>query len=661
MSLPAFKSPLALGLRRLPRASALLIAVCLCVLLILSYPTAHSGFRVVQPHHNDGVQGAELDGSHDNVEPYRQQASGTPSPPVQDHVAEGISQPDPPHDELKPPPPPPHSELPFHDGPQQPNSPPPSAHDESPTLGDPQQPKSEQAAAGDGTSTGQEPPRPLDADQPSSPPPLHHEEQPPLDEPGTPTGDLNASPKGPDRDRRFVLVIPATSPSPDLCKTIVTALALGYPSPVIVNWGLDFHTVTKWEGGQNLPKLPGFVKYLDAVMHPDAHPDERLGDEDIVLMVDAYDVWFQLPAEVLLRRYHAINERADARLNQQWGREEPNPMKQTVIAASGKHCHPQPDSGSDTHCERMPQSPLRSDLYGPGTEKNATKFRDHRPRFINGGLYMGPARDIRRLFRRALQKMEAGIGQGVRLFSEQGIPGEVLGEQEVWRQWRRSRGGAIEDDDAQTLMDRDFEYHFGLDYKQELSVQTFWTDTADGSFDGAFVSLNNQTAVRQYSEALGIRPVRLRGVPADVGSAHNPLNGLVESPDWGEMSLYADFFTESVPVIVHHNGFKERRTSWWDRPWLHRFLRPLLARQLAVDGAPRGPVAVVDVRGETTRYLAPMAENADRRPRLMADSAEAPLAKMALQDVCRYPDEMSREPGHHWWDEVFGDAEGPFE
>lgn len=460
------------------------------------------------------------------------------------------------------------------------------------------------------------------------------------------------------RDRRFALVIPATSPSPDLCKTIVTALALGYPSPIIINWGVDYHAITKWEGGQNLPKIPGFVKYLDAAMHPEAHPDEKLEEDDIVLMVDAYDVWFQLPADILLRRYHEINKRANIRLQQQWDRDEPVPMRQTIIAASGKNCHPQPNSGSNMHCERLPDSPLRADLYGPDTEKDPTKHRDHRPKYINGGVYIGPAGDMRRLFRRAAQKMDAGLSQGVHLFSEQGIPGEVLGEQEVWRQWRRAKKEVIHDNDAKSLMDRDFEYHFGLDYNQELSIQTYWTDTDHGLFDGAFVLLNNQSVIDAYSEALGISPVRLKGVPEDIKSARNPLADVIESPNWGEMELYADFFTESVPAIVHHNGFKERRTSWWDKPWFHQHLRKLLAIHLA-PRKPEVPLATVEIEGGGVKYWAAAAEKLDRRPRLMGDSAQAPLKKIGFQDVCQYLDDSLRQSGDHWWDEVFRDAGGP--
>lgn len=458
------------------------------------------------------------------------------------------------------------------------------------------------------------------------------------------------------RDRRFALVIPATSASPDLCKTIMTALALGYPSPVIINWNTDYHAITKWSGGRNLPKIPGFVKYLDAVLRHDADPTEKLRDDDLVLMVDAYDVWFQLPAEILLRRYHDINKEANLRLRRQWPGKNPMLMHQTIIAASGKNCHPQPESGSNLHCDRIPDSPLRADLYGAETEKNETKHRDHRPKYINGGVYIGPAGDMRRLFRRALEKMESGIGQGVHLFSEQGIPGEVLGEQEIWRQWRRDAD--VPNDSAMALMNRDFEYHFGLDYNQTLSIQTFWTNTDNGLFDGAFVTLDNQTAIKNHSESLGISPVRLKGVPDDIKKAQNPLDGVIGEPNWGNMSLYADFFTEAVPAILHHNGFKERRTAWWDKPWFHQRLRQLLRIRLTpID--PATPLATVEVSGGSVKYFAPLSESSDRKPRRMADTASKRFPKMEFQEVCHYPKEVPNGPGMHWWDEVFRDGKGP--
>ncbi|KAJ4247838.1 hypothetical protein NW762_013047 [Fusarium torreyae] len=468
-----------------------------------------------------------------------------------------------------------------------------------------------------------------------------------------------------DKDRRFAFVIPSTSPNPELCKTIVSAMALGYPSPVIINWGLNHSDITKWHSGRNLPKIPGFVKYLDAVMHPDAHPSERLEEDDIVLLVDAYDVWFQLPPQVLLSRYHKINEEANERLRKQWKRKEPMPMKQTVIAASGKRCTPDgPDAGVNLRCDNWPMSPLRKDLYGPKTEKKARKYRTHRPRYINGGVYMGPAGDIRRLFRRAMEKMDTGIGHGFHWKSEQAIPGEVMGEQETWRKWRRKH--AVSDPDLGNLIGRDFEYHFGVDYAQGISVQTWWTRNPGGHFDGDFVTLNNQSDINRHSKALGISPVRLKGLPKDMRSLSNPLAAIEEEADWGDMPLYADFFTESVPVILHHNGWKARRQTIWHKPWYHKRLRELLSAQLTTNEAVK---LMADVHTEDGRikYWGASAEATDRNPRRMNDTATERLPSMEFKELCRYPGSVSlsaplsnsRIGRHHWYEEVFRDREGP--
>jgi hypothetical protein len=474
------------------------------------------------------------------------------------------------------------------------------------------------------------------------------------------------------KEQRFVVVIPVTEGSPELCKTIMTALALGYPAPIIVNWGVDYHTVSKWTGGRNLPKIPGFLNYLDGVMHPEAHPSERLGEDDLVLMVDAFDVWFQLPAETMLRRYHEINRQANERLCAQWDGDGPMPMKQTIIAGSGKNCHPRAlSSGSNLHCDELPESPLRPDLYGPLTEKNRTQAWHNRPRYINGGLYMGPAGDMRRLFRRATEKMQKGIGQGVHLFSEQGIPGEVLGEQEVWRAWRRNHSDSdvmqpAGDDNAEGLMERDLEYHFGLDYAQELSAQTFWTDQdlERGLFDGGFVTFDNQSAIDASSAALNMTPPRLTQIPDDVLSATNPLMdvlGRKQAPSWRKMAVYADYYLANVPVILHHNGFKDRRVAWWDRPWFHGYLRQLVTLRL-VPRQPPVPLGTAENGAGVTRYWAPSAERLNRRPRMMKEDARERLPSFGFQDLCHFPGEtLDGTPQPHWWEEVFRDAGGPFE
>ncbi|RGP76855.1 hypothetical protein FLONG3_4938 [Fusarium longipes] len=468
-----------------------------------------------------------------------------------------------------------------------------------------------------------------------------------------------------DRDRRFAFVVPANNPSPELCKTIISGLALGYPSPIIINWGVDHRPLTHWAGGRNLPKVPGFVAYLEAAMHPDAHPSERLEEDDIVLLVDAYDVWFQLPAQVMLERYHKINKEANERLQKEWNKHHrgPMPMRQTIIAASGKRCDEKlTKMGTRMQCDLWPESPLRDDLYGPDTDKDKVHWMNHRPRWINGGLYIGPAGDLRRLFRRALFTLQTGIGKGIKMRSEQSLNAEVIAEQEVYREWQRSN--YIPEPNAAAMMSDKLEYSIGLDYAQELSVQTQWAQDRKGRDQGAFITLGNQASIDKHSENLGISPVRLHGLPDDIKSAPNPLAEIQPGANWTDMRLYADFFTESVPAVLHHNGvgsLKKHRSTWWDRPWYYHHLRQLLQIRMKKVGESGEPLATVRTEEGRIRYWAASAESSNKLPRKMKKTVKHQLPNMEFDDICRHRHKTPGEPNQEWWEEVFRDDGGSWE
>ncbi|KAF5540842.1 hypothetical protein FMEXI_8339 [Fusarium mexicanum] len=468
-----------------------------------------------------------------------------------------------------------------------------------------------------------------------------------------------------DQDRRFALIVPSTNPSPNLCRTVFSAMALGYPSPVIINWGLNYRDISHWRLGKNLPKIVGFVNYLDSVMHPSAAAEEKLFDDDIVLMVDAYDVWFQLPAQVLLSRYHEINRRANERLRKQWKRKDiPMPMKQTIVAASQRKCYPEDPVkfGVDMKCDRWPEPPLREDLYGPETEKNATFWHNNRPRWINGGMYMGPAGDMRRLFRRAKQNIETMVAEAFPIRSEQGMIGELLGAQEVWRELQRQNHVSV---DVEDFVGENFEFHIGLDYAQDISAQAFATEIRpeDDLFDGDFVVLSDQASIEKNSEVRGISPVRVEGIPDDLKSVQSPLVEHGKAVDWSDMRLYTDFFLTTVPAILHHNKFKERRETWWDRPWYHQKLRGLVKSAL-LPRKGNEPLATVQLEGSKVRYWAASAEKKDRYPRMGKLNANLTVysrfPSMEPKEMCRFG--RRKPPGSKatWEEEVFRDGGGAF-
>ncbi|KAF5696509.1 hypothetical protein FMUND_15674, partial [Fusarium mundagurra] len=83
--------------------------------------------------------------------------------------------------------------------------------------------------------------------------------------------------KLPSKDRRLSIVLPANNPDHDLCKVITSALALGYPAPVIVNWGKTYNKSKGWKGGSHLAKITGTLEYLDSVSNLDTPEESTVG------------------------------------------------------------------------------------------------------------------------------------------------------------------------------------------------------------------------------------------------------------------------------------------------------------------------------------------------------------------------------------------------
>lgn len=306
------------------------------------------------------------------------------------------------------------------------------------------------------------------------------------------------------------------------------------------------------------------MEYLDKVTNDDANEGDKLGNNDLVLMVDAYDVWFQLPPDTLLQRHYQSNHGANARLAEQWPYSSKIPMKQTIIAAAQKRCFPTIESGSNLYCDDLPESNLPADLYGDPTDTDSEKkyYHNVRPRYLNSGSFMGPVGDMRHYLRRVKQRMERVIAEDLGFEGDQGIFGEIFGEQELWRKWRREQA-ELSSSDATTskrrgsaLWQRDFEFHVGLDYSQQLFLPTVYAE-----HDGHFVPLSNRSFIQTQSSKMGIDPVRLDGVPDDIRRSTNDLRkvlppSVAKGFDWEQLPVYADFYTTAIPAVLHHNAWK---------------------------------------------------------------------------------------------------------
>ena len=475
-------------------------------------------------------------------------------------------------------------------------------------------------------------------------------------------------------DKKLAIILPVDSSSPDLCKVISSAVALGYPAPVLVNWKKDFHTDKEGIGPSHLGKITGTLDYLEWATNEDggATADQRLADSDIVLMMDAHDVWLQLPPNLLLERYLKTLQQSKARMKAEQGFWDAQLLDNSIIVSAQKGCVAPRDTFANLHCDIVPESILPDDVYGTLTDVQTFSWATTRPKFLNSGTIMGPAGDLKKYFRRAKTKLDKRLGalsSGDELGGDQGIFAEIYGEQEIWR--RRIRQTYQTGDLERRLSDtavsagNKFEYHIALDYAQDL-----FYPTCNSEDDGYFVTLDDAGGIEETSSRHGVSPARVRGVPADLNESQNPLEVLGEGThgvlDWGAMSVYADFWTTAVPVAVHHNawknGLKERRSTWWDKLWFFPYLRLLLERQIEL--AKKGlPLATFRADDEGTLSFWPYDGGQERRqPMLFGQKVGGgswDLHGASWDEVCRR-DDVAEEAEFPWHDEVFRDGLGPF-
>lgn len=469
-------------------------------------------------------------------------------------------------------------------------------------------------------------------------------------------------------ERRLVIILPAQSPSHNLCKVIASAVALGYPAPVIVNWASWKETdATDESSRSHLTKISGVLDYLEWATSVDAHGRSKLDEDDLVLMLDAYDVWLQLPPEVLVRRYFAANQRADDALAVNHAHlADVDLPRQTIIASAQKRCYAPQSKMTHLHCGELPQSTLPANVFGFWTDSTFFNYQYARPRYLNSGSFMGPAGDLRRYFQRVNDRMEEYLAQSPtseQLSGDQGTFAEIFGEQEVWRNGLDAKGAA-ERTQKRTSSANELEYHVGLDHLQELFYPTCYSEHG-----GSFLRLQDSESVRHESKEAGISPPRIQELPVDIASATGPLTSLrggsAQSQTWDSVPLYADLWTSSIPVAVHHNawrnGLKTRLETWWDRTWYFPYLRELLNRHMTLNGTSTGSIAKVRASGvNQTLTLWPYRAEAEPCAALLFAKNETGTQRLepaGWDTVCESRNAFV-ESGRHWYDEVFRDGKG---
>ena len=99
-------------------------------------------------------------------------------------------------------------------------------------------------------------------------------------------------------------IVPATSSNKNLCQRLLSAAVLDYPEPFFIDWGAAEDETSYI---QHLAKVEKILDYLK--------PLPLAAADDLALVVDGYEVWLQLPPDVLIKRYYTVNDSAGRRLH----------------------------------------------------------------------------------------------------------------------------------------------------------------------------------------------------------------------------------------------------------------------------------------------------------------------------------------------------------
>lgn len=324
--------------------------------------------------------------------------------------------------------------------------------------------------------------------------------------------------------------------------------------------------------------------------------------------------------EVLIERYHSVNEAANKRLLQRLGSAvDAEDLKQTIIFGSGKRCAP--NQVQTIGCYPVPDSPLPHDVYGNATDSSLGRnlWYSLRQRWLNSGFIMGPKRDLRALFQRAAEKaketqrnMEFDDGSHGSDYmyhgSDQALFAVIFGEQEFQREVMRRRHYSVKDkirgragkpepnhiyntliDDplnpkfphqpAEPKEGKPDEFGIGLDYFSDFIQQT-----VNSEEDSKYIVYRDDIheQVSQNRETFDC-PSRVTGqLPDDILHGGQPFADIKtdqqgsKADDWTQLALYTNICLNKIPIMIHHNGDKSAREHQWETMWVQRHARSVV-------------------------------------------------------------------------------------
>lgn len=407
------------------------------------------------------------------------------------------------------------------------------------------------------------------------------------------------------------LIIRGSEKTVSLCRTVSSALLLNYPQPVVAHLEKQPNI-----GKGTLPRRTNAILAINTYLTETTD----MKDDDVVMIVDSSDSWFQLPPDVILRRFHNILRENNRRLRRKYGYVQvdngqsdgvPKFMQkfsQRILFGASKFCWP--IRQNDPACLAVPFSTLPPDVYGPYTDISR-KLTTNRPRWLNSGTLIGLAGDVHLLYSHLA---EVSRKSDV-LVDEWRLLEQTFGEQEYVRELDRQTttpswlvrlgeiAGIIDKPDiSQATMKvvpgKRYDYGIGLDYKSQL-----FFSIAHSQGDIEWVRYDNLTQMT-HAQVMHFVPRETRiNLPLDVADSANPFAPRPQSTlpkpvtppfnstwdtlpnfqhnSWRTIPLVTNVHSASVPALLQMNGVDTvRNPFWWGMMWYPPFSRSLLRNRM---------------------------------------------------------------------------------
>lgn len=396
---------------------------------------------------------------------------------------------------------------------------------------------------------------------------------------------------------KFHLLIPSTGPHFRVCRAIASATMMGYPVPVLNGW--------KQEGDldaskSHLAKVRTTLNYLNGL------PDSA--DEDLVLMIDGFDVTFQIPLDILIERYFAVNRAANAKIAARFGVDSTETLigddtpRQTILFGPEKVCYPV--QMERVGCWAIPHDvDIPNGAFGPSDGDWAHNI----PLWLNSGTIIGPVRDMRRMFEATLERIEKLYDPGDEWRdSDQKYMSDVWGVQEYSRSIKELElyfHGDVYPTDVvpepksdkripELEPDQHTEFHIGIDYRSSLFQTNAGSEhyveylTYNATSNGTSVGGRPSAWVTRdvSSGSHNFKPYRIflpNNLVSSIMRMFRSIAHAVEDiPLITEIALQTNIVTRNVHGLFHYTGDKDHMDDVWAKMWFYPYGRELFEAAL---------------------------------------------------------------------------------